>query len=117
MYLWIRSQDKTELVKSSRIKITENFETKDGITTNDYTIYNFDGVHINHLGKYKTKERALEVLDEIQRLLTPQIITLTDNIKKNNKDAELTNVFGIVKSGQVIDIKELSTVVYEMPKD
>lgn len=72
--LWIRNQSKDELVKCSRIKIKENFETKDGITDTDYTIYNFDGVHINYLGKYKTKERAMEILDDIQNNLNSTVM-------------------------------------------
>lgn len=69
MDLWIRDSSKQELVKCSRIKIEEGFETKDCITRSYYTIYNFDGVHINWLGEYKTKERAMEILDEIETIL------------------------------------------------
>ena len=54
MDLWIRSQDKTKLVKVDKILI-ENSD-----------IGNFE---VGMLGTYKTKERALEVLDEIQRLI------------------------------------------------
>ena len=70
MDLWIRDSSKQELVKCSRIKIEEGFETnQDYITRSYYTIYNFDGVHINWLGEYKTKERAMEILDEIETIL------------------------------------------------
>lgn len=70
MDLWIRDLSKQELVKCSIIKIEEGFETnQDCITRSYYTIYNFDGVHINWLGEYKTKERAMEILDEIETML------------------------------------------------
>lgn len=59
MELWIRSQEKTRLVKCNNI-----------------LAYQFDdetyGIQVNNdcfVGEYKTKERALEVLDEIQYLL------------------------------------------------
>ena len=63
MDLWIRSQDKRILIQPNRIDI-------DGkaiiVWQNNY---NCDETF---LGAYKTKERALEVLDEIQT----QLVTL-----------------------------------------
>lgn len=55
MDLWIRSQDRTFLRKVNTIGIVEgrNFWSIDENLTVSF-------------GKYKTKERALEVLDEIQ---------------------------------------------------
>ncbi len=61
MELWIRSQDEMKLVKVNYIYAMEG---------NDYfTIYGetIDSGPI--IAKYKTKERALEVLDEIQDLM------------------------------------------------
>lgn len=62
MDLWIRSQDREQLIKTN-VVIYSYFEDKFTkglhIITND----NYD------LGIYKTKERALEVLDEIQEIL------------------------------------------------
>lgn len=59
MELWIRSQDKTTLIRSYEIYISEQ--------QNTYLIRTKRTSHI--LGSYKTFERALEVLDEIQRLI------------------------------------------------
>ena len=61
MALWIRSKDKMKLTRVIDIGI---FEEQEG-----YTIYYDDSID-NMLGTYATKERALEVLDEIQRLIT-----------------------------------------------
>ena len=61
MELWIRSRDKMKLTRVIDIGI---FEEQEG-----YTIYYDDSID-NMLGTYATKERALEVLDEIQRLIT-----------------------------------------------
>ena len=63
MELWIRSQDKTRLTKVNDLYVVGY--------GNDWAI---DGYYINSvddfdLGIYSTKERALEVLDEIQQLI------------------------------------------------
>lgn len=69
MNLWIRTQNKKALIKVNELFIVKYY--KDYMIT-DYPVdYPNDGVTdlgIN-LGIYKTKERALEVLDEIQRKL------------------------------------------------
>ena len=60
MDLWIRSQDKECLVKISNIQyVYKNYIH--GLGTY------YDNLKI--LGEYKTKERAIEILDEIQYLL------------------------------------------------
>ena len=64
MELWIRSQDREYLEKLEKIYLWKN----------SFGEYKIDGK--SELGTYKTKERALEVLDEIQKLLIP-IITYT----------------------------------------
>ena len=62
MELWIRSQDKLKLVKVNYVYVIEN-------KINSFSIYGetIDSGPI--IGRYKTKERALEVLDEIQAYL------------------------------------------------
>ena len=70
----------------------------------------------NCLGIYKTKERALEVLDEIQNILNPKYILDTSSIKPDRAFYEENGmIFQKYKAN--IEIKELSTFVYEMPKD
>ena len=60
MDLWIRSQDKECLVKISNIQyVYKNYIH--GLGTY------YDNLKI--LGEYKTKERAIEILDEIKYLL------------------------------------------------
>lgn len=61
MELWIRSQDKTILSKAQNIIIREN--------QNENNEINYAIVDLYTMGIYKTKERALEVLDEIQNIL------------------------------------------------
>lgn len=65
MELWIRSQDKTDLSKINRLKIREHV-IENG--EKEYFILNNNSMS-DVVGIYKTKRRALEVLDEIQKLL------------------------------------------------
>ena len=66
MELWIRSQDKEVLTK-----VIDVYKQAD---TNEIWSYS-DSCIKNCLGVYKTEERALEVLDEIQR----HIVVINDN--------------------------------------
>lgn len=65
MELWVRSQDKTFLRKVNTIGIVEG---KDFWSIDENLTVSF--------GKYKTKERAIEVLDEIQNYI---LLPNTDN--------------------------------------
>ena len=61
MELWIRNQDRENLVKVELLEISERGK--------DCMIITIFQNKVAHLGIYKTKERALEVLNEIQNLL------------------------------------------------
>lgn len=63
MELWIRSQDEEILVKVNNLSLVHDIDTWEII--NSYADHQYW-----ELGTYTTKERALEVLDEIQRLIT-----------------------------------------------
>jgi hypothetical protein len=102
MKLWIRSQDKERLFKADKLGIQE---AKDVFLVVLYTDYD----EWWKLGTYKTRERALEVLNEIQSIL---------NLKNMYKyDREL-----VLKSWEIVDEEQVKIVrqqmsVYEMPKD
>lgn len=88
MNLWVRSQDKEKLLKINGIqyqncKLVENETVEANILIGFYSSYENE-----ILGEYNTKERAIEILDEIQKLL---------------KTAELND--------------EINVIVYQMPKD
>ena len=87
MELWIRSQDKKSLRKIDNIYYYE--------IGNGYTLYT--NGHMD-LGTYKTEKRALEVLDEIQKLLMPisEYKQEIDNLTINYKNS-------------------IDTAIYEMP--
>ncbi len=97
MDLWIRSQDKEALAKISNVQYSF-------INNTHYIGTYYDNLEI--LGTYKTKERALEVLDEIQNAILG-IITL-EEIEKQ----EVKNYTGIATISQ-----KSENIVYEMPKD
>lgn len=111
MELWIRSQDKKDLVKVNSLWIMDNqiwmevpfYENhkKLGLTLSG---------HNHKLAEYETKERALEVLDEIQNILKPRLI-----IKDSGK---IIGSFEdtIIREGATYELKELSTFVYQMPE-
>lgn len=62
MNLWVRSQDKELLMKSPELRYNQK--------GNDHSILAYDSLGVYRiLGTYKTKERAIEILDEIQHLL------------------------------------------------
>lgn len=81
MELWIRTQKRDNLIKVDWLKMEE---IPEGYGYKEYCIY-YRNERL--LGSYKTKERALEVLDEIQDLM---------------------------RSIQYSDIK---TFIYEMPEE
>lgn len=105
MDLWIRTQSRKQLIKCENIYI-DNI----GYTSQTYYI-NADSIR---LGEYKTKERALEVLDEIQKLLQPQTIINYESKLEFHPEYTAQN---IVKTIPKTEIKELSTYVYEMPEE
>ena len=113
MELWVRSQSKENLLKIKNLsidnenKILGNLISDDNKSICDYWI----------LGTYKSKERALEIIDEIQNILKPQIIA---HIQPSEEMAEL---LGGLQYGKTLkmkndfEYKELSTYVYEMPDE
>lgn len=89
MELWIRSQDKRILQKVDNIFLDANYEDK--------RISTYDGDNVE-LGTYKTKERAIEVLDEIQ-------------------DELISSDFMPIEKNEEVVLTCGSARIYEMPKD
>lgn len=96
MNLWIRSQDKIGLTKIDNICVMDN---------RIVFIPNSQYGRVT-LGTYKTKQRALEVLDEIQNAVSG-IITIED-VKEQNKKQY---------TGEALASKITQNIVYEMPKE
>jgi len=98
MELWIRSQDKTKLVSAKEIIISP---LNDGSKT-VYSIHN----GCTHLGCYKEKKRALEILDEIQYCII--CIGETFDFARELKQKISAKVSVNIKT---------NVVIYEMPEE
>lgn len=119
MELWIRSTAKTNLLQVRFLTIMEGktFYKKNEWEYKGYTICNVaPNGNYALLGTYKTKERALEVLDEIQNILKPKYILDTSSIKLDGDFYEGTGVI-LQNYNANAEIKELSTFVYQMPEN
>ena len=99
MKLWIRSTAKTNLINVRFITIIQGKKIYDkkNWEYEGYTIANVFNDKYEILGTYKTKERALEVLDEIQ-------------------EAQLGNYHYRCPSNVKVSNNE-DIIVYEMPKE
>ena len=112
MELWIRSQDKSSIVKVDNLYVSVGnyicYYVEKGKEVSG-TYYRPSG----ELGRYETKERALEVLDEIQNILKPII-----KIKYEYDDSQpIMNGEWLKSLKEESKIEELSTYVYEMPEN
>ena len=114
MDLWIRSTAKTNLINVRFLTIMEGktFYKKDEWEYKGYTICNV-GNNGNYeiVGTYKTKERALEVLDEIQSIIYINKLFNAD-INAFQKSLEIEG-YTEKEIGKIL--KKVST--YEMPKE
>lgn len=106
MELWIRSQDKEVLTRV--VDIWKDADKNEIWSKSSFATKNC-------LGMYKTKERAIEVLDEIQNILNPKYILDSSSIRPD--DSWVENGIIMQKYNANTEIKELSTFVYQMPKD
>lgn len=110
MDVWIRSQDKMILSKINNIKLIDYDEEYSLVGYCERELDNFD------LGVYETKERALEILDEIQNILKPKYILDSSSIKPAG-DSWVENGIILQKYNANARVEELSTYVYEMPQE
>ena len=135
MNLWIRTQDRLKFVPINKViqicnpkednKIAKlagydfmdkKFDDIDGINyIRDFIKLDCYSLTIDTmvLGNYKTKERALEILDEISNLLKPKAI-----IQTIDKDAGIGDLVGKPQLKEQSEIIPLSNnIVYEMPEE
>lgn len=113
MELWVRSQDKINLVKINR-QVSLKYNNRKMIIA-DYVGDNGYGEYYEYLGTYKSEKRALQILDEIQNTLKPMLIFENCTITKEQLDkARETGAIMINSSSRV---EQLSTYVYEMPEE
>lgn len=111
MDLYVRSQDKKNLVKIIN-QIGLNYSNNNMIIANYQPDFiGTQGEYYETLGTYATKERALEVLDEIQKLIKP---TFKINYEYDDSQPIIDGEW--LKSLKAESkVEELSCYVYEMP--
>lgn len=100
--LWVRSQDKMNLVKVNQISINYR-DNKQIIANYQPELFENSGEYYEVLGNYSSKERAVEVLDDIQNF-----ISINCSIK--NVDYQETDL--IMKS---LIVKNMIRI-YQMPE-
>ena len=114
MDLWIRNQDRNLLTNVKKIYISSNGAYSDDLKL--FFIKNEEYI----LGKYKTEERALEVLDEIQNIINAKTIIkfqcfVPEERIKQVKEA--IDKYSIIELPDY-EIKQLAgVIIYEMPKE
>lgn len=121
MELYIRSQDKLRLFKVSQLEVREDYYSESEIkyAIASINVQNTYGYNILNLGSYKTKERALEVLDEIQKILQPKSLIKEYEVEET-RAGYLPGFGGEITISAVpgnIQYNEISTYVYEMPEE
>ena len=116
MELWIRSQDKSNLKKVNNIyveEITKDYDSWVGnIYSQPYVITSDEG----NLGFYATKERALEILDEIQKIWCPPTnFIVSQHIDFDNNGEGLIGCNILKEEPKIERISDV--IVYQMPKE
>ena len=112
MELWVCTQDKERLFKLEEVRY-EHYKPL-------FESYYIHALILNCgiVQEYKTKERALEVLGEIKKMLQPKGI-LKFNVMLNNRDKmkikEETNNEYLIVDRNVEVVQQPTTYVYEMP--
>ncbi|MBQ7798520.1 MAG: hypothetical protein IJ371_05295 [Clostridia bacterium] len=109
--LWIRSQNKERLIKATDVHL-------------DFDKIIMSDKHF--MGEYETPKRALEVLDEIQSILSDNVVVFknfrfdaTEDLKKLEQIIG-TRCIAIQDNTDTIptvDFKNKNCIVYSMPKD
>ena len=95
--MWLRSQNKEILINANSFRIIEDF--------NSYCIvYDFYDGKLYYLGEYSTKEKALKVMNVIQR----QIVSRSESYEI---------VRPVLKSDYFEPYWKKREVVFQMPKD
>lgn len=107
--LWIRSQRNygvdTRLCQAQNLYIKENVDRVLIMNNN------------NVIARYNTIERAIGVLDEIQKFLSPIYISPAGFDDKVLDLSKNENIKLLVKSSGDMYIQQLNDIVYEMPEE
>jgi hypothetical protein len=110
MKLWVRSSDKMQLAEINNLSFKELIRGR-------WNIYgNYGAVS---LGSYPTRERCLEIIDEIQKLLYCDFATVNSNTTIKDLEEIIKRKGSILHFPKepLVEYHSASTVVYEMPEE
>ena len=118
MELWVRTADRRSLLKPTNICL--------GLNCSMWGVY--DGNQV--LGEYKTEERCLEIIDEIQKLLlsaNPKEAFMLVDCRNKNEFSHIGRLVDFARESNFIaydgedgtnfQLIQPSVLVYEMPKE
>lgn len=108
MELWIRVQ-KNKQLKQGLVKVEDLILEKDN--ANEWSIRQ----SCDTLAIYKTEKRALEVLDEIQKLIKP--ITIFQNCQVDKSTIEKIKEMGYYMVNNDVRVEQISQAFYQMPEN
>ncbi len=100
--LYIRSQDRERMYKLGTtfdILVYKNFKSFDGENITERHAISIGGTRLKRIGEYGSRERCMEILDEIQAALVgcPAYRFRKDGIGKMNNvmksDSQITSVY------------------------
>ena len=102
------------LVKIRQISL--NYQNNKQIIANYIPeIYENSSCYYELLGEYKTKERAIEVLDEIEKLIKP--ITIFQNCQVDKSTIEKIKEIGYcMVNDDDARVEQISQAFYQMPE-
>ena len=117
--MWVRSQDRKRLYKATELFIEKDIykdwciETEIG---HDYITKDVWYICVNQarLGKYFNEERAIEVLDEIEKLIKP--IKIFQNCQVDKPTIEKIKEIGYCMVNDDARVEQISQAFYQMPE-
>lgn len=107
MELWIRVQ-KNKQLNQGLVKVEDLILEK--YSANEWSIRQ----NCDTLAIYKTEKRALEVLDEIEKLIKP--ITIFQNCQVDKSTIEQINETGYCMVNNDARVEQISQAFYQMPE-
>lgn len=125
MELWIRTKQKKQLIECHQLSVGFNVVTR--FFRSSRTEWWIIANETERLGCYKTKERCLEIIDEIQKRINAEPLGLLvchdckipeetyDAVIRQFKENGLAAVY-LTNGGDVQYIPK-SVIVYEMPEE
>ncbi len=123
MEVWVRSQDRERfsLTKDVRFGIYKKCALDKEMHTMKEFMESGEAYcvecNLEVFGEYPTKERCLEIIDEIQKLFSRGLTVMNVEATKEVLDKINGLPYVIPSQNQYVEYHEQSVVVYEMPKE